>query len=179
MVNAYKELSERTGKDQPFIKLAAYVFYARNHFTREFHADDALRFKTLKEVNAAAELGCHSVTLSPDLLKELANTRYDGSLDLGSHRAKLEPNAFYSQLPTTSTRLQPLLCMDPLKKSTDLFEPVRTEVDYLANDATELVKALDSDPEGKQRLEDAIAMFLQAENASKNLIESLINQSLL
>lgn len=150
-----------------------------NHRGRKLHTDDVYSFRTLKEVNAAAELGCHSATLSPQLLEELANTKYDSSLDLGSHHAKPKSDAIYTQPPTSSTRLCPLLLTDPLKKSADRFEPVKIEVDYLANDAGELVKALESDLEGKQRLEDAIAMFVQAEEASRTLIESLIHPSVL
>lgn len=177
MVDAFKRLSELTGKDQPLIKLAAYVTFSRAHLTTSFDADELHRFKTLKEVNAAAELGCHSVTLSPQLLEELSKTPYDRGQDLGSHHAKPQPTAFYSQLPATSTRLQPLLQTDPLKKSNDIFEPVKIEVDYLANNAAELVRALDSDPAGKRRLDDALAMFIQAEQASKTLIESLISSN--
>lgn len=146
---------------------------------KELRDNELHRFKTLKEINAAAELGCHSATLSPELLDELATTKYDSRLDLGSRRSKPQPEAFYSQLPPVSPRLQPLLMTDPLRKPTVHFEPVRIDIDYLANDAVGLVKALDSDPEGKRRLEDAIAMFVQAENASKKLIESLTCPSLL
>ena len=140
-------------------------------------ANHVYRLKTVKEINAAAELGCHSVTLSPALLEELVNTKYDGSLDLGVPHLKPQGKDFYTQLPNVCERLQPLLITDSLRSSTGSPQQARLDVDYLANEAAELVRALENDPEGKKRLEEAIEMFVQAEQSSKDLIETVAGPS--
>lgn len=125
---------------------------------------------------AGAELGCHSCTVSAEMLKELAATPYDAEIDPGKHQRKSVPECFYGKLPEPSSRLQPLLTSDPLSQSMDSFKRASLDIDYLVDGARELVKALESDHAGKNRLDDAISMFITAEMASKSLIESIIQQ---
>jgi transaldolase len=78
---------------------------------------------------------------------------------------------------STPNRLRNLLMADPLAAKN--FSPSRTDIDYLANEGAELVKALEADPAAKSRLQDAIALFLKAEVTSKALIEGEIQRSVL
>jgi transaldolase len=93
-------------------------------------------FYSIREVIAAAELGCHSVTLSPTILDELSNTNYDPSLDPGVEVLKSE---IVNQNGTAALkRLQHLLSMDSLASHN--FVPAPIDVDYLANGGAELEK---------------------------------------
>jgi transaldolase len=132
-------------------------------------------FYSIREVIAAAELGCHSVTLSPTILNELSNTNYDTSLDPGVEVLKSE--IVNRNATAAPKRLQHLLSTDPLASAN--FVPARTDVDYLSNDGAELERALLKDPVGKNRLRDAIALFVRAEAASKLLIEGVLSHGTL
>ncbi|KIW34121.1 uncharacterized protein PV07_00917 [Cladophialophora immunda] len=128
MVGLYKHLEKKTGQTQPLIKLAA--------------------FRSLKEVDAAARLGCHSATVTPAIFTELCITKYTG----GSGKSQAAP---FADQP------QPL----PL--------PL-TELDLLAESGKILASALEADTVAGGRLSDAIDRFMGAEVSSKNLIESII-----
>jgi hypothetical protein len=108
------------------------------------------------------------------LLQELVDTKYDSSLDLGDHQSKPPASNFYPSLPAPSGRLRPLLASDPLGDAKVPFQAVDITVDYLDRNAVALEQALKRDSVAKQRLDDAIAMFVRAEEASKVLIESSI-----
>ena len=107
------------------------------------------------------------------MLDELASTRYEKSMDLGVEVLKSEYP--YRSTHPAPARLQSLLKTDPLK--TGAFVPARVDIDYLANGGAQLEKALSADPAGSARLNDAIAMFVRAENASKELIGKLMQRS--
>ncbi|KPI40124.1 Transaldolase [Cyphellophora attinorum] len=154
MTQAFKQLHEKTGMPQPLIKLAA--------------------FRHIREVIAASELGCHSVTVSAAMMRELADTNYSRELDRGQHRSKSTPDRFYDSLPQPSERLRTLLASDPLTSRPGQFEQAEIDVDYLANNAAALSAALHRDTAGRRRLEDAINMFIKAEAASQQLIESTV-----
>lgn len=109
------------------------------------------------------------------MIKELAETPYEAEIDPGKYQGKPALKDFYGQLPEPA-RLQPLLMSDPLAQSKDSWKRAFLDIDYLADGARELVNALDGDPAGKNRLDDAISMFIAAETASKSLIESVIQQ---
>jgi transaldolase len=132
-------------------------------------------FYSIREVIAAAELGCHSVTLSPTILDELSNTNYDTSLDPGVEVLKSE--IVNRNATAAPKRLQHLLSTDPLASPN--FVPARTDVDYLSNGGAELERALLKDPPGNNRLRDAIALFVRAEAASKLLIEGVLSHGTL
>jgi transaldolase len=128
---------------------------------------DLRSFRSIKEAIAAAELGCHSATLSPKLLDELAHTKYDQAMDVGKEIMKAE-NTYKNAAPVPE-RLQHLLETDPL--AVNGFSPAQMDIDYLGNGGSGLAKALENDPVGSNRLKDAIALFVRAESASKTLIE--------
>ena len=129
----------------------------------------------MKEVVATAELGCHSATMSPTMLETLAQTPYDSTLDPGQARHKSrEP---YKDDGLTATRLRPLLESDPLKPTSGPFALPSTTVDYLADNGAVLEAALQKDPAGLGRLNDAIAMFVKAEDTSKAQIEAVMRPS--
>lgn len=127
-------------------------------------------YQNIKEAIATAELGCHSATMSTKVIDDLAATPYDKSLDFGLHVSKAGlPDLSVRDTPE---RLQTLLTCDSLREGP--FVRARTDVDYLANEGAELVAAMEKDPVGLGRLKDAIALFVWAENGSKDLIESLM-----
>jgi hypothetical protein len=113
------------------------------------------------------------------MLTELVKTSYEPGLDHAVGQAKPTIENFYDQLPPPSIRTNHLLSQDPLAKTQHAFCEADLYTDYLADGARNLVVALREDPVGKGRLEDAIAMFVRAETASKELIESITQQSVL
>lgn len=119
---------------------------------------------------ATAELGCHSATLSPKTIDELAATPYNKEMDFGEAMPKVA-NPYEGTIPLPK-RLMPLLSSDPLTQGD--FHPARTDIDYLPNNGAVLEEAMARDPAGSNRLRDAIAMFVRAEAASKELIEDTI-----
>ncbi|KAK5051036.1 hypothetical protein LTR84_003595 [Exophiala bonariae] len=150
MLEAFRDLNLKTGRTQPLIKNAAY--------------------RSIKEAIASAELGCHSATMSTAVIDELAATPYDKSLDFGEPVPKAEvPDR---SIRTTPVRLQALLSSDSLQEAP--FVRASIEIDYLANGGANLIAAMGKDPVGLGRLQDAISLFVRAENASKQLIESLM-----
>lgn len=109
--------------------------------------------------------------MSITVIDELAATPYDKSSDPGQHVSKAGYVVeFGSRI--MPTRLQGLLDSDPLREGP--FVQARTDVDYLSNGGAELVTAMEKDPVGLGRLNDAIALFVRAEQASKELIEAMI-----
>ncbi|OAP53725.1 hypothetical protein AYL99_12097 [Fonsecaea erecta] len=130
MIGIYEHLQNTTGKRQPMIKLAA--------------------FRSIKEVDAAARLGCHSSTVTPAVFNELGATKFEG-----------KPYG------------EPLTAIFP-----DLVLPTSlNEIDYLAEDGAKLNAALEVDTVAGDRLKDAMERFLTAEATSKELIEGAIKAS--
>jgi hypothetical protein len=108
--------------------------------------------------------------MSTAVIDELAATPYDKSLDFGEPVPKAE--VVDRSIRTTPVRLQALLSSDSLREGS--FVRASIEVDYLANGGANLIAAMEKDPVGLGRLQDAISLFVRAENASKQLIESLM-----
>lgn len=129
----------------------------------------------MKEVIATAELGCHSATMSPTMLETLAQTSYDSASDPGEARHK-SPDPYKDQ-SLIASRLRPLLEADPLKSASSPFALPSTTVDYLADNGSVLEAVLQKDPAGLNRLMDAIAMFIKAEDGSKAQIEAVMRPS--
>lgn len=155
MLNTYKRLYKETGRPQPKMKLASFI--------------------SPKEVLAAAEFGCHSATVSPKLLDELATLKYDGTKQPGEGAPKPDPGVeYYQHAGPTPTRLQKLTSIDPLAAADWDGQLASTQEDYLANRGIALDSAIDKDPIAKTRLKYALEMFTEAENKSKKKIEDIL-----
>lgn len=148
MIETYKRLHKETGKTQPKMKLASFI--------------------SAKEAMAAAEFGCHSATLGPKILDELAKLQYDGTKQPGEGVPKPAPGVEYYQpdLPTP-VRLQKLNAGDP-------DQGASAEVDYLADGGAQLHKTFETDEITKTQLAAALEMFTEAENKSKAKIEAVL-----
>lgn len=155
MLDTYKKLHKETGKSQPKMKLASFI--------------------SAKEAMAAAEFGCHSVTVSTKILDELAALEYDGTKQPGAGIPKPDPAVeFYQHAGPTPSRLQALVNIDPLAAAEWDGKLASTQDDYLANGGVALEKAINSDPIAKSRLEIALETFTEAENKSKQKIEGIL-----
>lgn len=121
---------------------------------------------------ASAEMGCHSGTFSPAILDELAKLPYDGSKQPGASCPK--PQHVYLDTRPVPDRLKELAHTDPLTASKWDDAVAYTDVDYLANGGEELDKANAADPITKQRLEDALKCFVEAELRSKAQVEEIL-----
>jgi len=117
---------------------------------------------------AAGEHGCHSATISPQVLDELSKLEYDGSKQPGEGKPK--PAHVYAGYKT-SERLFKVSKMDPLQAAGIDAELASTDVDYLANNGAELEKAVNADPVAKQRRDDALELFTGGLLESKTKIE--------
>lgn len=114
---------------------------------------------------AAGEHGCHSATISPEVLDELAGLQYDGSKQPGEGKPK--PAHMYANYQT-SDRLKDVSKVDPLAPGAKVAS---TETDYLANNGEELRKAIEADPVTTKRLKDALELFTGGLMESKAKIE--------
>ena len=119
---------------------------------------------------AAGEHGCHSATISPQVLDELASLKYDRSKQPGSEKPKPSSSGLYDSYATPE-RLREVSKVDPLWAAEVDWKLASTDVDYLANDGEELQKAIEADPVTKQRLEDALKLFTGGLLESKAKIE--------
>lgn len=148
MINTYKRLHKETGKTQPKMKLASFI--------------------SAKEAMAAAEFGCHSATLGPKILDELAKLQYDGTKQPGEGVPKPDPEVeYYQSTGPAPVRLQSLVAGDPDGGAS-------TNVDYLADGGALLHKTFETDEITKTQLAAALEMFLDAENKSKAKIEAVL-----
>lgn len=156
ILDTYKRLHATTGKPQPKMKLASFI--------------------SAKEAMAAAEWGCHSATLSPKMLDELAKLQYDGAKQPGEGVPKPAPGVeFYSAAGPTPERLSKLITMDPLAVAEWDGKLASTEVDYLAKGGQELDSAVEKDPITKTRLAASLDMFKDAEIKSRAKIEAILS----
>lgn len=121
---------------------------------------------------ASAEMGCHSGTFSPAILDELAKLPYDGGKQPGASRPK--PHHIYVNAGAVPDRLKELVNTDPLTVSKWDDAVAYTDIDYLADGGKELEKANAADPITKQRLEDALKCFVEAELRSKAQVEEVL-----
>lgn len=123
---------------------------------------------------AAGEMGCHHATISADVLKQLAELKYDGTKQPGEGIPK--PMHPYRNVGPTPTRLAKLSKTDPLAAADWDGKLASTDIDYLANNGAELEKAIEADPITKTRLFDALELFKGGELKSKAAIEEAMKQ---
>ncbi|KUI67116.1 Transaldolase [Cytospora mali] len=155
MLETYRRMYKETGKPQPKMKLASFI--------------------SAKEAMAAAEFGCHSATLPPKVIDELARLEYDGTKQPGAAVPKPQPEVeFYQSAFTTPPRLQKLASTDPLAAKDWDGKLASTDIDYLANGGVELERAIQKDPITDSRLKEALKIFTAAENRSKEKIETAL-----
>jgi transaldolase len=79
---------------------------------------------------AAGEHGCHSATISPEVLNELAKLEYDGTQQPGEGKPK--PANVYAGYKTPE-RLLKVSKIDPLQAADIDGKLASTDIDYLAN----------------------------------------------
>lgn len=118
---------------------------------------------------SAGELGCHSATISHQVLTQLSKLPYDGAQQPGEGVTK--PDHPYRTAAPTPARLVKLSQVDPLVGPNWDGKLSRTDIDYLADGGAELDKANEADPETKKRLREALALFVAAEKRSQAKIE--------
>lgn len=152
----YQRLFAATGRAQPLVKLASFI--------------------SPKEAMAAAEWGCHSATLSPKMLDELAKLDASSSQQGGGGVPKPAPGvAFYQVARPLAERLRTLAATDPLAAVGWDGTLASTEVDYLARGGIELDSAIEKDSITKTRLAASLEMFKDAEIRSRAKIEAILS----
>lgn len=123
---------------------------------------------------AAGELGCHSATISHTVLAELAKLPYDESEQPAL--AKPKPEHVYMSAEPLSARLEALMKVDPLTSAKWDGKLASTEIDYLANNGSELQAAIAKDQIVQQRLNDALDLFKGGEARSRVKIEAAMSE---
>lgn len=138
----------------------------------DLSADDtaSASFISAQEAMAAGEHGCHSATISPQVLDELAKLEYDGSKQPGEGQPK---RAHQYKGYATAARLADVSKNDPLMPGTKMAS---VDVDYLANNGEELQNAIKADPVTTQRLKDALELFTGGLMESKAKIEKVFSE---
>ncbi|KAH7006832.1 hypothetical protein EDB80DRAFT_644877 [Ilyonectria destructans] len=152
IINTYKRLYKETGKEQPLVKNASFI--------------------TVQEAMAAAEMGCHSATISHTVLNELAKLPWDGSKQPGAYVPK--PVHVYKDAGLCPERLKKLANIDPLAAAEWDGKLASTDIDYLANGGEALQKAIKADPVTTARLADALKLFTGGEERSKAKVEEVL-----
>lgn len=151
-LDTYRRLYRETGRPQPKMKLASFI--------------------SAKEVMAAAEFGCHSATVGPKILDELARLTYDGSTQPGEGAPKPAPGVEHYQ--ASSGRPAPARLQRLLEAEDPDAGLASTEVDYLADGGAALHKTFERDEVTRTQLAAALDMFTEAENKSKAKIEAVL-----
>ncbi|KAI1038231.1 hypothetical protein LB503_012054 [Fusarium chuoi] len=126
-------------------------------------------FRSYKEVLASSELGCHSATISQDLLEELKNLT-PGKITLPAPPKVASLKSPYADdVPIPSPRLSALLSrhLDEERgwSAKDLT------VDLLADGGKALDQALGKDSEAARMVKEALDMFIFCEEETKKLIK--------
>ncbi|CZR44904.1 uncharacterized protein FPRO_14656 [Fusarium proliferatum ET1] len=151
MVHAYKTLFTVTGKEQPLIKNAG------------------VSFRSYKEVLASSELGCHSATISQDLLEEL-KTSTPGKITLPvSPKVASLKCPYADDVPIPPPRLGELLTRHLDEQGGWLANDLT--VDLLADGGKVLDQALEKDSEAARMVKEALDMFIFCEEETKKLIK--------
>jgi transaldolase len=165
ILETYGRLYKETGKDQPLLKQARCVYPLRQTLATLLMI---LQSFITAEAMAAGEHGCHSATISPEVLNELAKLQYDSTQQPGE--GKLKPANIYAGYKTPE-RLFKVSKIDPLQAADVDGKFASTDVDYFANDGEELQKATNADPIASQRLDDALTIFTGGLMESRAKIE--------
>ncbi|KAL6399678.1 transaldolase [Ilyonectria robusta] len=121
---------------------------------------------------AAAEMGCHSATISHTVLNELAKLSWDDSKQPGAYVPK--PVHVYKDAGPGPERLKKLANIDPLAAAEWDGKLASTDIDYLANSGEALQKAIMADPVTTARLADALKLFTGGEERSKAKVEEVL-----
>ncbi|RDL36003.1 Uncharacterized protein BP5553_06615 [Venustampulla echinocandica] len=155
ILETYKRLYKETGKEQPMVKSASFI--------------------SPKEAMAAGEMGCHHATISSDVLTQLSKLEYDGSKQPGEGVPKpthaYKNGGAYKGAGPPPARLSKVAKTDPLAAAKWDGKLASTDIDYLANNGSELEKAIEADPVTKTRLFEALDLFKGGEMRSKAVIE--------
>lgn len=126
---------------------------------------------------AAAEMGCHSVTIPFKVIDQLAGLKYNASEQPGELVPK--PAHPYKDAGPTPARLAGLSQTDPLVPDWD-GKLASTEIDYLANGGAALDEAIKSDPVAAYRLAEALKIFVgddeSGETSSRKKCEEALAQ---
>jgi transaldolase len=157
ILETYRRLYRETGKEQPRLKNASFI--------------------SAEEAMAAGEQGCHSATISYQVLNELASRTYDPAKQPhGGAADRPKPAHPYKDAPPLSARLAPLMKIDPLAAKPAEFtgQLASADVDYLADNGKALQEAIEADLTAKKRFADAMALFTAAEDRSKAKIEEVL-----
>ncbi|EXM18848.1 hypothetical protein V3481_016380 [Fusarium oxysporum f. sp. vasinfectum] len=149
MVQAYKTLFAATGKEQPLIKNAG--------------------FRSYKEVLASAELGCHSATISQDLLEEFKILTPEEITRPATLKVASLKSPYADNVPIPSPRLGGLLTRH-LDKGRG-WSAKDLAVDLLADGGKALEQALENDSEPARMVKEALDMFIFCEEETKKLIK--------
>ncbi|CDS02081.1 related to Transaldolase B [Sporisorium scitamineum] len=145
---AYRSLALSSPKKLPVIKGASYI--------------------AMNEVLAMPELGAQQTTILAPTLTEMMSLQ----TTLRAAGSKLyKPSKTYAfDLPEATL---PLLKVDPLRAD-GVAQTFDLTTDYLANNAAELEKAIQEDPETARRIKDAVQVFQKAELQAKALIDAAV-----
>ncbi|KAL1850071.1 hypothetical protein Plec18167_005421 [Paecilomyces lecythidis] len=148
ILETYARAYKDTGKEQPIMVIAS-------HFNNA-------------EILAMAEIGCQHITIRSHNLKELMETP-----DALPAVATTKPKHPYAELATPE-RLKVLSTLDPLSGSNWDGNKASMETDYISDGGAKLDQYIKQDALVSKRLQDAIDLFLDAENKIKVAIEKKI-----
>lgn len=158
-------------KQHPMSPRMAHIYQAYRQLVLEGKSQQppvikSASFIAMNEVLAMPILGSQQATILAPTLAEMC-TLQAPQLTGNVYR----PSKTYStELPAETL---PLLKLDPLRAD-GKAQSFDVNVDYLANGAQELEKAIQEDGETQRRIKDAVEVFQKAELQARALIEAAI-----
>lgn len=155
---AYRKLEQNTRKPQPLIKGASNI--------------------TAAEILGCVEMGVHHITILAPQLEQLCKLLVKPNSEADRQGSISRDTPYEKPL---SSRMTSLLRKDPLApKDIDQEEFVEKsgclDVDYLVDNGAALDAAISADPETLRRLDDALNLFIEAENRAKAAIQAAIEE---
>jgi transaldolase len=124
-------------------------------------------------VLASAELGCHSATISQDLLEEL-KTLTPGEVPLpAALKVACLKHPYADNVPIPSPRLGELLTrhLDATLNEGKEWSAKDLTADLLADEGKALENFMNGDPEAARMVKEALDMFIFCEEETQKLIK--------
>ncbi|KAF9774417.1 hypothetical protein IL306_007588 [Fusarium sp. DS 682] len=132
-------------------------------------------FRSYKEILASAELGCHSATISQDLLEDLKSLTLGKVAIPAVTKLASVASPYSDDMPIPSPRIIGLLARDRNKTLGKDKEWWLTDlsIDFLADKGKALDQAIDKDMEAARMVKEALDMFVFCEKETQKLIEGI------
>lgn len=171
---ADRPVYENPAKQHPMAPRMAHIYQAYRDLALAGHAHrlpviKGASYIAMNEVLAMPELGAQQTTILAPTLSEMIALQTTVPA-AGAAKVYRPSKTYAHDLPEATL---PLLQLDPLRAD-GVAQKFDLTTDYLANNAAELDKAIQADPQTARRIKDAVDVFQKAELQAKALIDAAV-----